>query len=584
MAILLHPHGHVLKSLRVRSTRPTQTTSGVCLSHGPHTSPTGLMLLRRLLRTRQSLSRQWQPRRGIVARLATFSSHARAGDQEQSPASDPSPTANSTSTGASSSSSSLYEELFAARPNNVDSTSPSTMTSQRTKPSTRARSIAGTMRPRASLSRNKIWDSIQLSEELEKEQETADRKPSPVPAPALAPAVPSSSRWGAQYLQKSLATETGIEQQQKLDNKIRRPFPLNTDVDEDETLRKWLPQDVGYTLRHSAITHQSQPRQSSTAPMSQSTTQSLSPSGPINISRSTSFADEPVVMILFSTSKSLLESDLYRLARQGQHVDGWAGGITKIVQSRNPVTQEPVGQYFIFFDSRAAALAYSEELRRLHGLSRKALPEGWQKSPETAIPSPMISELGAIPGGKGDVQAELKRYAIHPPSAGLSFQICSAQEIRDLVLEPQTRQLYTPQKELPKRTKEVEVPAPLQEFMDNQYALTEGDHNKVLVKLSGSKMTPRAIRGVIEEDGYERNLAWQISNNGGVLPVLSSGSKIRYSVMNDGKEEETDGFARFIVSFAEPVEARRFVRSWHKRLIQDPRTERDVTVDVTALW
>ncbi len=35
------------------------------------------------------------------------------------------------------------------------------------------------------------------------------------------------------------------------------------------------------------------------------------------------------MLVVKGASKSLLESDFYRLAPQGQHLDGWAGGIHK---------------------------------------------------------------------------------------------------------------------------------------------------------------------------------------------------------------------------------------------------------------
>lgn len=37
----------------------------------------------------------------------------------------------------------------------------------------------------------------------------------------------------------------------------------------------------------------------------------------------------PAVLVVSCASRSLAESDFYRLAPQGRHVDGWAGGITK---------------------------------------------------------------------------------------------------------------------------------------------------------------------------------------------------------------------------------------------------------------
>lgn len=41
----------------------------------------------------------------------------------------------------------------------------------------------------------------------------------------------------------------------------------------------------------------------------------------------------PAILELNSASKSLLESDFYRLGRQGQHLHGWASGIVKGMRS-----------------------------------------------------------------------------------------------------------------------------------------------------------------------------------------------------------------------------------------------------------
>lgn len=39
--------------------------------------------------------------------------------------------------------------------------------------------------------------------------------------------------------------------------------------------------------------------------------------------------EERTILVLNSASPNLLESDFYRLANQGRHVDGWAVGISK---------------------------------------------------------------------------------------------------------------------------------------------------------------------------------------------------------------------------------------------------------------
>lgn len=45
--------------------------------------------------------------------------------------------------------------------------------------------------------------------------------------------------------------------------------------------------------------------------------------------RPTKLEPGATVLVLNNASRSLVESDFYRLAPQGRHVEGWAGGITK---------------------------------------------------------------------------------------------------------------------------------------------------------------------------------------------------------------------------------------------------------------
>jgi hypothetical protein len=41
------------------------------------------------------------------------------------------------------------------------------------------------------------------------------------------------------------------------------------------------------------------------------------------------FYNGPTLLVLSGASKSLLESDFYRLARQGKHLDNWAIGLVR---------------------------------------------------------------------------------------------------------------------------------------------------------------------------------------------------------------------------------------------------------------
>ncbi|KAH6635401.1 hypothetical protein B0J18DRAFT_487484 [Chaetomium sp. MPI-SDFR-AT-0129] len=75
---------------------------------------------------------------------------------------------------------------------------------------------------------------------------------------------------------------------------------------------------------------------------------------------------ERAVVILTSASRSLSESDLYRWAAQGQHMAGWAGGISRTLQAISFNTRTLRGQYFVFFDTWDAARGYAARLREVY--------------------------------------------------------------------------------------------------------------------------------------------------------------------------------------------------------------------------
>ncbi|RYP81245.1 hypothetical protein DL769_002075 [Monosporascus sp. CRB-8-3] len=80
------------------------------------------------------------------------------------------------------------------------------------------------------------------------------------------------------------------------------------------------------------------------------------------------------MLVLSAASKNLMESDFLRLGVKGQHVEGWVSGIVKVIQARDPDTLEPLGHYYILFDSRASAAAYSGEVHRLWRLAKAQAP------------------------------------------------------------------------------------------------------------------------------------------------------------------------------------------------------------------
>jgi hypothetical protein len=48
--------------------------------------------------------------------------------------------------------------------------------------------------------------------------------------------------------------------------------------------------------------------------------------------------------------------------------------------------------------------------------------------------------------------------------------------------------------------------------------------------------------------------------------------------------ERRNAYSRFLLTFAEPGEALRFVRAWHRREMLDERTNRTIVFHASALW
>ncbi|KAK3352989.1 hypothetical protein B0T25DRAFT_543306 [Lasiosphaeria hispida] len=273
----------------------------------------------------------------------------------------------------------------------------------------------------------------------------------------------------------------------------------------------------------------------------------------------------PTVLVFSSACTALLESDFFRLARQGQHVDGWAAGMDKVLQVRSPTTREPQGQYFVFFDTRAAAEEYGCEIIARHNLTRNAHPQHDLFEP---LPNPT-----KLPPST-DPTTTVKGYTLLPPSLSPSFTLYSRTEIQQALLAHRG--------------------ARPRGYEDLWASLArDNNSNRVLVKLDGPLTTCDAVRTAIVADGYERNLLWCLreGRSGAVRPV-GEPVAIKRSVFNEDEEavgvsasdSEETGLKRFIVYFADAIEAKRFAREWHKRELLDARTERPMTVDATWLW
>lgn len=137
--------------------------------------------------------------------------------------------------------------------------------------------------------------------------------------------------------------------------------------------------------------------------------------------------------------------------------------------------------------------------------------------------------------------------------------------------------------------------------------------DRVLLHLEGCAMTGTMLRDLLAADGRRRNLPWALATTAtAVDPVRITQLMPKSSMLNDLDKEagweglsegegEGEGtgkymggadrgettspeYTRFVLTFASPLEGRRFVRQWHKRTMRDRRTGRIVVINARALW
>ncbi|KAB5576538.1 hypothetical protein GE09DRAFT_1096157 [Coniochaeta sp. 2T2.1] len=274
----------------------------------------------------------------------------------------------------------------------------------------------------------------------------------------------------------------------------------------------------------------------------------------------------PTVLVLNGASKTLLPSDFYRVAGQGKHLGDWAVGIARIVQARHPATYEPLGKYYIFFETRAAALAYKDEVTRLQLLSRGAahLVSNTSQSSSDSVPGP-------LPLAPEEPEPALRGYTLLPHSAMLLLKLY---QCKDLPLPAEDT-----------------LSSLSQDLTSSSSSYLSQDHHFVLINIEGARTTVAALHAAIDRDGEERRVPWGLAEREDGKPSIaavvpgSDKEEDEFSWDNRAPDDPSARFWRFIVPFTDATEARRFVRNWHRREMKDIEGRDMVMVfNAIALW
>ena len=208
-----------------------------------------------------------------------------------------------------------------------------------------------------------------------------------------------------------------------------------------------------------------------------------------------------------------------------------------VIQGRDALNLERLGQYYLVFSSESAALAYLDNTIRLHRLSKV---HGHSVS-TFPFPSRFLRS------GE-DIKQVLRGYSLVPGQSKLSLRLINRP------YSPKLVQLLTGGGPAAIATQKTQ------------------SQDMVLFSVDRGQISHYDLRHAISMDGKRRNLHWGLKT-GGDNAIVRVNDDHQSGSNHDAVEAATKhqprrnmwGPARYILSFKDTHEARRFVREWHRR-------------------
>ncbi|KAI0396286.1 hypothetical protein F5Y17DRAFT_456225 [Xylariaceae sp. FL0594] len=310
------------------------------------------------------------------------------------------------------------------------------------------------------------------------------------------------------------------------------------------------------------------------------------------------------VLVLAAASKHLNESDFMRLGLKGKHLEGWTGGILKVIQARDQDTLEPKGHYHIFFETHEAAMVYQDRIEELWKLGKRFVPRAHHGRAHMML-DPLPGGLKKRTQNGEEVKKLIRSFTLVPPSQRREVAVSR-------MLPDKVEKVYR------------------QGSIVDALAAVTGSRFLVMIRVDGGRLSLPNLRRAIEHDGQQRNLPWRITDlYQGILPfgrsVIKSNEKFdqlmsnlddmysgKYARDSGGEDGASDRdlynkamgqpeevneknrkFPRFIIPFEDKAEAHRFLRNWHRREltiqmggreINEPIWEESRIINASFLW
>lgn len=281
------------------------------------------------------------------------------------------------------------------------------------------------------------------------------------------------------------------------------------------------------------------------------------------------------VLVLQAASKTLVESDFFRLGAKGNHIAGWASGILRgmqliaqssriklmflpVIPVRDNTTLESLGLYYVLFTSDAAARAYMDNIRRLHTLSRT---HGEGSMP--FMPPPPES----LRAGE-DLKQVLRGFSLVPGRNRLAMH---------MVNKPYTQSL---------RHILADGGPPVLAEKRAAGGVT------VLFSVDVGYISTSDVVTALAVDGRRRNLHWKYFGGKSLdITELRPDGYEGHIAFPHSRKKRFKTPPKFLLNLKDEHEARRFVREWHRRPLEVIGRDHDelgqespAMVDAEVLW
>ena len=110
----------------------------------------------------------------------------------------------------------------------------------------------------------------------------------------------------------------------------------------------------------------------------------------------------------------------------------------------------------------------------------------------------------------------------------------------------------------------------------------------VLFWVDGYQPTSREVNNIIASDGRDRGMAWDLSISKLDASALSADLvedlELNYTYESTETNPPPQGSHRWVLTFGNESEARRFIRAWHRRQLASIRSDESRIVQAEYLW